>query len=128
MYERKTPEDLDCGLVITMKILSGKWKPCIIDSINKGFKRPSDIHKILSEASPRVLNMQLSELQFHGIVYKVSFDQIPLRVEYNLTRLGKSLLPVIAALDRWGINHKGDISFDGNREELSELSEQSSMQ
>ena len=128
MYERKIPEDLDCGLVITMKVLSGKWKACIIDSINKGFKRPSDIHKILSEASPRVLNMQLSELQFHGIVYKVSFDEVPLRVEYNLTRLGKSLLPVIAALDRWGINHKGDISFDGNREELSELSEQSSMQ
>lgn len=121
MYERKTPEDLDCGLVITMKVLSGKWKACIIDGINKGFKRPSDIHRLLPEATPRVINMQLAELQSHGILYKISFDEIPLRVEYNLTALGQSLLPLIAAMNRWGINHKEDISFDGTREEVAEL-------
>ena len=41
MYEKKIPEDLDCGINITMKVLGGKWKACILDAINKGVKRPS---------------------------------------------------------------------------------------
>lgn len=114
MYTRKIPEDLECGLVLTMKIIGGKWKVCIIDSINRGAKRPSDIHRTLPEATPRVLNMQLAELQTHGIVFKTAFDEIPLRVEYNLTELGKSLLPVIAVLDRWGVRNRDHISIEND--------------
>lgn len=42
MYTRKKPEDLDCGIEVAMRVFGGKWKPCIIDAINRGKKRPSE--------------------------------------------------------------------------------------
>lgn len=103
MYERKIPEDLDCGINITMKVLSGKWKPCIIDSIHKGIRRPVEIHAAIPAAVPRVINMQLRELEEFGIVTKKVFpDSVPLKVEYYLTPIGESVMPVIHAIEKWG--------------------------
>lgn len=105
MYSRKIPEDLDCGIVVTMKVLGGKWKACILDSINKGMRRPSELHRAINEASPRVINMQLRELEEAGAVTKKVYPGLPLRVEYSLTELGISLLPIIALVDQWGIEN-----------------------
>jgi DNA-binding HxlR family transcriptional regulator len=102
MYERKIPEDLDCGINITMKVLSGKWQACIIDAINNGLKRPSELHRQINSASPRVINMQLRELESYGILSKKIFQGLPLRVEYSLTELGKTILPIIDAINKWG--------------------------
>jgi DNA-binding HxlR family transcriptional regulator len=102
MYERKIPEDLECGINISMKVLSGKWKPCIIDGIHKGIRRPSELHIAIPLAAPRVINMQLRELEEYGMVYKKVYAEIPLRVEYYLTDIGESIIPVIAAIDQWG--------------------------
>ena len=102
MYERKIPEDLDCGITITMKVLAGKWQACIIDALNNGIKRPSELHRQISTASPRVINMQLRELESYGIISKKVFDGLPLRVEYSLTELGKTILPIINAINKWG--------------------------
>jgi DNA-binding HxlR family transcriptional regulator len=102
MYERKIPEDLDCGINISMKVLSGKWKPCIIDGIHKGIRRPSELHAAIPAAAPRVINMQLRELEEYGMVSKKVYAEIPLRVEYFLTEVGKSILPVINAIEKWG--------------------------
>lgn len=107
MYERKIPEDLDCGINITMKVLSGKWKPCIIDSIYKGVRRPVEIHAAIPAAAPRVINMQLRELEEFGIVTKKVFaDSVPLKVEYSLTPIGESVMPVINAIEKWGDENK----------------------
>lgn len=102
MYERKIPEDLECGINISMKVLSGKWKPCIIDGINKGIRRPSELHAAIDAAAPRVINMQLRELEEYGLICKKIYPGLPLRVEYYLTKLGESTLPIIQALDQWG--------------------------
>ena len=101
-YERKIPEDLDCGITVFMKVLGAKWKPCIIAAINQGHKRPSEIHRELKSATPRVIDMQLSELEEFGVVYKQIFSGFPLRVDYYLTELGKSLLPIVSLMDQWG--------------------------
>lgn len=102
MYERKIPEDLDCGIIITMKVLGGKWQPCIIDAIDRGIRRPSELHRYLTPASARVINMQLRELEQYGIIYKNIHSGLPLKVEYYLTALGQSILPLIEAMDNWG--------------------------
>lgn len=106
MYFRKTPEDLDCGLVIANKILGGKWKPCIIDAISRGNHRPSQIHKALPGAPARVIDLQLSELFMAGVVKKIPGQGFPLCTCYELTDMGASLLPVIKVLDEWGSKHK----------------------
>ncbi|MCW8311168.1 helix-turn-helix transcriptional regulator [Sphingobacterium sp. InxBP1] len=120
MYSRKIPEDLDCGIVVTMKIIGGKWKACILDAIHKGIKRPSELHRSIAEASPRVINMQLHELEVAGVVGKEIYPGLPLRVEYYLTSLGVSLLPVISIINEWGIEHKHRIE---NLDEINRIKE-----
>ena len=105
MYERKIPEDLECGIIVSMKIFGGKWKCCIIDAINTGHHRPSEMHRQIP-ATPRVIDMQLRELEEHGVVFKVVQPGYPLKVEYHLTEAGRSILPVIAVIDEWGYNNR----------------------
>jgi DNA-binding HxlR family transcriptional regulator len=107
MYIKKIPEDLDCGIIITMKVLGGKWKACIMDSIDRGLKRPSELHRNIDTASPRVINMQLNELEAQGIISKKIYHGLPLKVEYNLTPLGLSLIPIIKSIDQWGTENRG---------------------
>jgi DNA-binding HxlR family transcriptional regulator len=109
MYSKKKPEDLDCGVEVAMIVFAGKWKPCIIDSINRGHHRPSEIHRVLTSASPRVLNIQLKELVDYKVVRKKIYPGLPPRVEYYLTDLGKSILPIILMIDKWGQENKESV-------------------
>lgn len=59
MYERKIPIDLDCPLRLTMSLIGSKWKSCIVDELRHKSLRPSELHKIFPEATPRVLDIQL---------------------------------------------------------------------
>lgn len=97
MYERKIPVDLDCPLRLTMSLMDSKWKSCILDEL-----RPSELHRQLPEAAPRVLDLQLRELVEDGLVAKTIYAELPPRSEYALTELGASLLPIIDAMIAWG--------------------------
>lgn len=105
MYEKKIPKDFDCGMSITLEIIGGKWKPCLIDSISKGIRRPSELHRSHPGASKRVLNLQLKELEDHGVVSKIIYPVLPPRVEYFLTALGESLLPLTRHMEKWGSDY-----------------------
>ena len=105
-YVKKIPVDLDCPLRLTMSLLESKWKSCILDELRAGDGlRPSEIHKRLSEATPRVLDIQLKEMVDDGLVEKTIFAELPPRSEYTITPLGKSLLPIIDAMMKWGEEH-----------------------
>ncbi|WP_346823241.1 winged helix-turn-helix transcriptional regulator [Rapidithrix thailandica] len=85
-----------------MKVLAGKWKPCIIDCIANGMKRPNQIHKKIKQANKRVVNQQLGELYEYDIVSKKVYQEYPLKVEYELTDFGRTLLPIISIMEEWG--------------------------
>lgn len=102
MYERKIPVDLDCPLRLTMSLLGSKWKSCILDELRYRSLRPSELHKLLPEATPRVLDLQLKELTEDGLVSKTIFPELPPRSEYSITELGKTLIPIIDAMIDWG--------------------------
>ena len=95
MYERKTPLTIDCGLHLTKEVLNGKWKPALLHAISMDIKRPSEMLRLLSGVTRRVLNVQLKELETHGMVEKKTYPQLPPKVEYSLTEIGRSLMPVI---------------------------------
>jgi DNA-binding HxlR family transcriptional regulator len=116
MYERKIKEDLDCGIIVATKIFGGKWKSCIIDAISRGTKRPSELHREITSTSPRVIDMQLSELIAYGVLSKTIHPGFPLCVEYALTSLGESILPILAQLNAWGIRNKEVAMKVGNDE------------
>ena len=105
-YEKKIPVDLDCPLRLTMSLIESKWKSCILDELRNGDKfRPSEIHKRLPEAAPRVLDLQLKQMVDDGLVNKTIFPELPPRSEYAITELGKSLIPIIDAMLKWGEEH-----------------------
>jgi DNA-binding HxlR family transcriptional regulator len=102
MYERKTPLTIDCGLHLTKEVLNGKWKPALLNAISMDIKRPSEMLRLLPGATRRVLGVQLKELEAHGMIEKKTYPQLPPRVEYSLTEIGWSLMPVIDAMNQWG--------------------------
>lgn len=102
MYERKTPLPLECGLHLTKEVLNGKWKANLLYAISVDIKRPSQILRVLPGAAKRVLNVQLKELEMHGLITKKIYHQLPPKVEYSLTPLGESIMPIIDAMNHWG--------------------------
>jgi DNA-binding HxlR family transcriptional regulator len=103
MYQRKIPIDYNCGLNVAMEVVGSKWKFCLLDEISKGINRPKDLVNAITDISKRVLQSQLKELEFHGLLGKTVYNEIPLRVEYFLTETGESILPLISVIDKWGL-------------------------
>lgn len=106
MYERKTSPNLNCGLDLIGEVLYGKWKIRLLWFIDQGDKRPSELLRKIPDATRRVLNVQLKELEGHGLVSKKIYPVVPPKVEYSLTEFGKTLIPVIGALGQWGDAHQ----------------------
>jgi DNA-binding HxlR family transcriptional regulator len=101
MYKKKIPIRMDCGLNIFKELLNGKWKLMLIYYISEEVKRPGALQKTMA-VDRRVMTKQLNELVDHGFVDKFSFDTKIPKVEYRLTALGMSLLPLIISLEKWG--------------------------
>ncbi|WP_090982032.1 winged helix-turn-helix transcriptional regulator [Pedobacter suwonensis] len=106
MHERKIPLNLNCGLDLIGEVLYGKWKIRLLWFIHQGHLRPSELQRKIPDASRRVLNIQLKELEDHELVTKKIYAQVPPKVEYSLTDFGKTLVPVISALGFWGDEHE----------------------
>ena len=106
MYKRKIPVDLSCPLRLTISLIDSKWKSCILDELRYTSMRPSELHKALPEATPRVLDMQLKEMVDDGLVTKTIYPELPPRSEYTISLLGMSLIPIIDAMLKWGEEHQ----------------------
>lgn len=102
MYTRKTPVQLDCSVYFAREILYGKWKVGLIHYISHGVQRPGELQRKLRGSNRKVLNVQLNELEAAGIITKKVYPQLPPKVEYTLTEIGATLLPVIRAMGEWG--------------------------
>lgn len=101
MYKRKIPVRTECGLNLFKELLSGKFKLMLIYYISEGLIRPGVLQKKIA-ADRRVMTKQLDELVQDGFITKCSYETKIPKVEYQLTALGKSLLPLIMSLEMWG--------------------------
>jgi DNA-binding HxlR family transcriptional regulator len=111
MYERKIVPNLRCGLDLIGEVLYGKWKIRLLWFINEGFKRPSELRRKIPDASLRVLNIQLKELEEHGLITKKIYPEVPPKVEYGLTEFGETLIPVLSVLGQWGDTHQERLRY-----------------
>ncbi|WP_112827418.1 winged helix-turn-helix transcriptional regulator [Rhizobium cremeum] len=95
-----------CPVESTLSLLDGKWKGVILyHLITSGTLRFSELQRKLQSITQRMLTKQLRELEDSGIVERTVFPVVPPRVDYSLTSLGRSLGPVILALEQWGQRH-----------------------
>ena len=106
MYLRKIPVSLNCGLDLIGEVLYGKWKIRLLWFINEGHMRPSELQRKIPDASRRVLNIQLKELEDHELITRKIYPVVPPKVEYRLTEFGESLIPIISKLGEWGDEHQ----------------------
>lgn len=105
MYERKIPLDFDCGITIASEVIFSKWKFCILMEIDKGVARPKDLVEAVGGITKRVLHQQLKQLEFYKIVERITYPEIPPRVEYSLTEDGKRILPVLNEINKWALGY-----------------------
>ncbi|HMV50509.1 MAG TPA: helix-turn-helix domain-containing protein [Blastocatellia bacterium] len=91
-----------CPVTITLRVIGGRWKPLILYHLFQDVKRFSELQHALGRVSQKVLTQQLRELERDGIVRREVFPQVPPKVEYSLTALGRSLKPVIQQMSQWG--------------------------
>lgn len=98
-------KEVSCPVETTLKIISGRWKVMVIHELLQGTRRFNEIVRALRGISHRTLTQQLKELEQHGIITRKVHAEIPPKVEYTLTELGKSMEPVLMAMHDWGVNY-----------------------
>lgn len=94
-----------CPAETTLDFLAGRWKPMIVYWLLKGEKRFNELQRELGPITHRTLSRQLKELEDDGLVLRRDHREIPPRVDYRLTPLGRSLEPVLAAMSDWALAH-----------------------
>lgn len=94
-----------CSLNLTMDIIGGKWKLLILWHLNKGTLRFAELRRLLPGISKKVLTEALRELEYHQIINRKVYPDIPPKVEYSITTLGKNLIPALEILAKWGENY-----------------------
>ena len=86
-----------------MDIIGGKWKTVILYHLRDGKKRYNELRKTLPVVTERTLSLQLKQLEEDGVVTRMVYtSKPPLKVEYELTEFGKSLIPLLDAIAQWG--------------------------
>lgn len=109
MYKKKVPVQFNCGLHFFKELLNGKWKLMLVYYISQGFKRPGQLQEKIPNGDRRVLDKQLGDLVNHGFLHKTVFNTKVPKVEYELTDLGRDLLPLIITIEQWGEAHRKDL-------------------
>lgn len=99
----------NCPVQTCLNFISDKWKILIIRELMTGTKRFSELKKSLIPVTQKMLTQQLREMESDGIVNRKVYACVPPKVEYSLTELGTSLIPVINAMKEWGEKFKEDI-------------------
>ena len=103
MSEKKKIDELPaCPVETTLMLIGDKWKVLILRDLMPGTKRFGELKKSIGSVSQKVLTAQLREMEEDGLVDRKVYPEVPPRVEYSLTELGRSLEPVLSALWNWG--------------------------
>jgi DNA-binding HxlR family transcriptional regulator len=91
-----------CSVEAAIGLIDGKWKSVILFHLLTGTLRFNEIRKHVANVTPRMLTKQLRELEEDGLIAREVYAQVPPKVEYSLSPLGRSMEPILLALKAWG--------------------------
>ena len=102
----KNPDKIyNTAVEATLEVIGGKWKPVILFHLTFGKKRNNELKSLIAEITQKMLTQQLRELKEEGVVLRISYNQVPPKVEYELTDYGWSLKEILHLMCRWGDSH-----------------------
>ena len=102
MRKQRHTDYTDCPVEAALDMIGGKWKAVILFRLFEGTKRFNELRRLHPNITQRMLTNQLRELERDGLVHREVYPQVPPKVEYSLTPDGRTLKPVLLALERWG--------------------------
>ena len=117
----------NCPVEATLDLIGGKYKALILWHLADGKLRFSELRKVVTSATPKMLTQQLRELEAQALIHREVFPVVPPKVEYSLTELGRSLLPILVAMRDWGAEYMRSknletCSFMMNKDPLAQKS------
>ena len=98
-----------CPVETTLTLISDKWKVLILRDLMPGTRRFGELKKSVGNVSQKVLTAQLRQMEGSGLLTRTVYPEVPPRVEYTLTDLGRSLKPILDAMWEWGEEYKASM-------------------
>ncbi|ADM38859.1 winged helix-turn-helix transcriptional regulator [Bacillus spizizenii ATCC 6633 = JCM 2499] len=89
----------------TLEVIGGKWKCVILCHLTHGKKRTSELKRLMPNITQKMLTQQLRELEADGVINRIVYNQVPPKVEYELSEYGRSLEGILDMLCAWGASH-----------------------
>ncbi len=103
-----------CPVETTLEIVGGKYKPLILWHLDEKILRFNQLQKLLPSATPKMLTQQLRELERDGLINRKVYPVVPPKVEYSLTDIGKSFIPILSDMCDWGNKYLKSINICPN--------------
>ncbi len=91
-----------CTVAVTLEVIGGKWKTLILWHLSFKTLRFSQLQRRLQKVTQKMLTQQLRELEADGLIHRQVYAEVPPRVEYSLTELGQSVVPILSQMCQWG--------------------------
>jgi len=110
MTDNISPAAFTCGLDATLRVIAGKWKPLIVYFLAQSPNRYGELKRAVRGVSDKMLIQQLKELEADGLVRRTDHKEVPPRVDYALTPLGRSLSEALAPLCAWGSENMEEVA------------------
>ncbi|MFC9895775.1 winged helix-turn-helix transcriptional regulator [Nocardia sp. NPDC127579] len=109
MTRRKDDLHLDCPIEVTLDVIGGKWKGMVLYQLMLGAARFNELRRVIPGATQRMLTLQLRELERDGVITRTVYPEVPPRVEYDLTPLGRELGPLLDLMEQWGERYRAEV-------------------
>ena len=104
----------NCPVAATLELIGGKYKALILWHLAEKKLRFSELKKEIQGATPKMLTQQLRELEANNLIHREVFAVVPPKVEYSLTELGRSLMPILVSMRDWGSSYLRKNSIEPN--------------
>ncbi len=118
MRKQRHESYTNCPVEAALDVIGGKWKAVILFRLMEDTKRFNELRRLLPKVTQRMLTTQLRELERDGLIMRKVYAQVPPKVEYSLSDLGRTLTPVLLELQRWGESYRLPLQAEKEQEPL----------
>jgi DNA-binding HxlR family transcriptional regulator len=99
---KQQQQEIQCPVAVALSVIGGKWKLQVVYCLLSGTRRFGELRRLIPDATQQMLTTQLRELEQAGVLHREVYAQVPPKVEYSLTELGRSLEPIVVQIYTWG--------------------------